>query len=300
MTIEQLRIFLEVARLSHVTRAAEVLGLTQSAVSAAIMALEARHGVALFHRVGRRIEITPAGTVLIDHARQILRQMAEAEAALNDSSGRIAGPLRVQASQTVASYFLPPVLVAYRSRYPDVLLGFADGNTASVAQAVADGEADLGVVEGLVLRPEIEVTPLISDRLAVLVGPRHPWADGRRLRKPDLQAASWVLREAGSGTRAAFDAALAAEGIDSAQLAVTLELPSNEACIAAVETGHAATAISERAAAAYLAQGLIIAAGHDFAPRWFTLLRHKDRAPGPTARAFMEMVRAYADGEGLD
>ena len=294
MTLEQLRIFLAVARVNHVTRAAETLGLSQSAVSAAIAALEARHGVTLFHRVGRRIEITQAGTALMDHAQAILRQVAAAEAALNDCSGRIAGPLRVQASQTVASYFLPPILVAFRSRHPEVSLSFADGNTATVAQAVISGDADLGLVEGLVHSPVLEVSPLVADRLAVLVGPDHPWAAGQALTKADLLAAAWVLRESGSGTRAAFDAALAAQGLDPRAINVLLELPSNEACLAAVGSGKAATAVSARAAAAHTVRGLLATAGYSFAPRWFAMLRHNDRAPGAAARAFIAMVREHA------
>lgn len=294
MTLEQLRIFLEVARISHVTRAAETLGLTQSAVSAAIAALESRHAVALFHRVGRRIEITPAGLALVDHARAILRQVADAETALDDSTGRIAGPLRVQASQTVASYFLPPALVAFRAQHPQVDLRFSDGNTASVARAVAAGEADLGVVEGLVHDSGLEIRALVQDRLKVVIGANHPWAKGRTLSAGDLLSGAWVLRETGSGTRAAFDAALAAGGVDGGALNVLLELPSNEACLAAVQSGKAATIVSGRAAAPHIAQGIVAVASYRFEPRWFTLLRHKDRAPGPAARAFIAAVQAQA------
>jgi DNA-binding transcriptional LysR family regulator len=114
MTLEQLRIFVEVASREHVTRAAEVLNLTQSAVSAAISALEMRHGVILFDRVGRRIALTEAGRLFVDEARGVLERARAAELALADLGGSAAGVLRIHASQTVASYWLPSRLVSAR------------------------------------------------------------------------------------------------------------------------------------------------------------------------------------------
>ena len=90
------------------------------------------------------------------------------------------------------------------------------------------------------------------------------------------------------------DAALAAQGLDPRAINVLLELPSNEACLAAVGSGKAATAVSARAAAAHTARGLLATAGYSFAPRWFAMLRHNDRAPGAAARAFIAMVREHA------
>ncbi|MGC7532343.1 LysR family transcriptional regulator, partial [Pandoraea pneumonica] len=85
--LEQLRIFLAVAEREHVTRAAEVLNVTQSAASGAIAALEAQHDVKLFHRVGRRIELTDAGRMFADEARAVLARAASAELALSEYGG---------------------------------------------------------------------------------------------------------------------------------------------------------------------------------------------------------------------
>src|SRR4051812_21868181 len=108
MTLEQLRIFLAVAEREHVTRAAEALNLTQSAVSAAVRALEERHGIALFHRVGRRIELSEAGRIFRNEAERVLARAQAAELVLSELGGARRGTLAVQASQTVASYWLPP------------------------------------------------------------------------------------------------------------------------------------------------------------------------------------------------
>ena len=143
MTLEQLRIFVAVAERQHVTRAAEALHLAQSAVSAAVSGLEGRHGAKLFHRVGRGIALTEAGGVFLVEAKAVLSRAAAAELALAELGGLKRGTLSVMASQTIASYWLPRHLVAFRRRYPGIDIRLAVGNTAQVAHAVQDGTADL-------------------------------------------------------------------------------------------------------------------------------------------------------------
>ena len=113
MTLEQLRIFVAVAERQHVTRAAAELHLTQSAVPSAISALEPRHDVRLFDRVGRSIVLNPVGEAFLAEARAVLAQAQAAERALADFGGLRRGRLAVAASQTVASYWLPPRLAAF-------------------------------------------------------------------------------------------------------------------------------------------------------------------------------------------
>src|ERR1700722_14224888 len=153
MTLEQLRLFVAVAEREHVTRAAAVLHRTQSAVSAAVAGLEQQSGVTLFHRVGRRVVLTEEGRVFLAEARAVLAQTDAAERALADLAGMKRGNLSVMASQTIASYWLPPKLVAFRARHPQVMVKVLAGNTAEVAEAVADGRVEIGLVEGAVHDP---------------------------------------------------------------------------------------------------------------------------------------------------
>jgi DNA-binding transcriptional LysR family regulator len=118
MTLEQLRVFVAVAERQHVTRAAEALNLAQSAVSSAIAGLEARHEVKLFNRVGRGIELTQAGTLFLAEARAVLARAESAELVLSELGGLERGTLVVQASQTIASFWLPRHLVAFRRPIP--------------------------------------------------------------------------------------------------------------------------------------------------------------------------------------
>jgi DNA-binding transcriptional LysR family regulator len=114
MTLEQLRIFVAVAERQHVTEAARALNLAQSAASHAIASLEMRHDTKLFNRVGRHIELTEAGRALLVEARTILAQVERAELALSEFGNLGRGTLTIQASQTIASYWLPRHLVAFR------------------------------------------------------------------------------------------------------------------------------------------------------------------------------------------
>jgi DNA-binding transcriptional LysR family regulator len=295
MTLEQLRIFVEVASREHVTRAAEVLNLTQSAVSAAISALEMRHGVILFDRVGRRIALTEAGRLFVDEARGVLERARAAELALADLGGSAAGVLRIHASQTVASYWLPSRLVAYHERFPRVDLRLTVGNTRSAAEAVVAGAADLAVVEGEIATPELTRSLVARDRLVLVVGSRHPWADGRKLRAEDLLETSWIMREKGSGTRSAFETHLAGLGIDPQSLSVVLEMPSNEAAIAAIEAGLAATVLSSRATEFHSLAGTLRVANFAMPSRAFSTLHHGERHVTRALAAMLELLGKASD-----
>ena len=290
MTLDQLRIFVAVAERQHVTRAAEALNIVQSAVSAAVSGLEGRHAVKLFHRVGRGIELTDSGRIFLGEARAVLARAEAAELVLADLSGLRRGVLRVHASQTIASHWLPRHLVAFRATYPEITVRLAVGNTADVAQAVNEGASELGFVEGEIDDPALASTAVAEDRLVLVVPPSHPFAATDALKAADLAALPWVLREEGSGTRSVFEAALAAQGILPRDLTVALELPSNEAVLAAVEAGAGASVLSEVVVAGKLANGALDAVPFPLPTRTFRMLRHKERYRSRAADALLDVI----------
>src|ERR1700676_1922797 len=175
MTLEQLRIFVAVAERQHVTQAARSLNLAQSAASHAIAALESQHDTKLFDRVGRRIELTEAGHVFLAEARAVLARAEAAELALSEFGGLKRGTLSVQASQTIASYWLPRHLVAFRRAYPQIQIRLAIGNTAQVAAAVESRIADLGFVEGTVHNERLTSATVAHHQLVIVETPGHDW-----------------------------------------------------------------------------------------------------------------------------
>ena len=294
MTLEQLRIFIAVAERLHVTQAAAALNMTQSAASAAIQALETSVGTPLFHRVGRHIELTEAGAVLLPEAKAVLQRLAQAGQALDDLAGLRRGRLALWASQTISGYWLPAHLHRFKAAWPGVEPHLTIANTAEVARAVREGDADIGFVEGDVDDPLLARTPVGTDRLLLVVGATHPWAtlSPAALQPAELLQTGWVLREAGSGTRQIFEDALRAYGIDPQQLNVTLELPSNEAVRAAVEAGAGATVISGLVASARIATGSLHEVGLPFPERRFVALRHGDRRRSRAETALMDSIRS--------
>ncbi|MCJ2184587.1 LysR substrate-binding domain-containing protein [Novosphingobium sp. 1949] len=291
MTLEQLRIFVGVAEREHMTAAARALHVTQSAASAAIAALEERHAIKLFHRVGRGIALTEAGRLFLTEARGVLARAGAAEHVLDELSGLKRGTLRVIASQTIAAYWLPPILAAFHGLYPEIAIDLAIGNTEQAATRVHDGDADLGIVEGAIDDPSLAHWPIGEDRL-LLVGAK-PFTQGP-LDAAWLRQARWVQREPGSGTRSTFDTYLRARGIDPDTLDVALVMPSNESVRTAVEAGAGVAVLSALVVAPAIEAGLLHVAPLAFAPRPFFGLRHKERYRTRTAEALLELIGKQA------
>ncbi len=299
MTLEQLRVFVAVAEREHVTRAGAFLNLTQSAVSAAIAALEQEFGLKLFHRVGRGISLTEAGKFFLIEARGILGRAESTRTAMAELSGLERGRLSIHASQTISSYFLPGFLVRFHAKYPGVELRVSVGNTSQVVSAVTNGEAELGFVEGPVNDPHLAVEIVGSDQMIIVVAPNHAWAAKPVLTTEDLAAGNWVLREDGSGTRAVFADALAALGVDPGRLRVEIALPSNEAVRMAVEQGAGAAALSSLVCAEGVKVGRLVQVKADLPRRHFHAIQHVDHYRSRSVAALLSLIAEGSGGVGF-
>jgi DNA-binding transcriptional LysR family regulator len=244
MTLEQLRIFVAVAYIEHFTRAAERLGISQSAVSAAIAALESRYKILLFDRSHRHVELTPAGNSLLLEAEQILARVDLTTRRLDDLANLRIGRVAVAASQTVANYWLPPHLVTLQQRYPGVVIDVWCCNSSEVEKRVARGEADVGIIERQPSDDAFTVETLIADELVAVVGAKHAWFGRERVGWHELPQTPWIMRELGSGTRALFEAALVDHCVPPAALDIALVLRSGEAVRSAVVASTCAAVIS--------------------------------------------------------
>lgn len=290
MTLEQLRIFVAVAEREHVTQGARDLKLTQSATSAAIAALEARYATKLFDRVGRRVALTDAGRLFLPEAKAVLARAFAAETVLADLAGLRRGSLILAASQTVANYWLPPVIHRYQSRCPGITIKLTIGNTETVAAQVHEGVANLGFVEGAIENAMLSVESLGVDELVLVVPSDHPWTLHPPDPAKDFKTARWVMREAGSGTRSILETTIAAFGVKIRDLDISMEFPSNEAVRAAVEAGAGVTVISKLVAASSLKAGTLVAVDVGLSKRQFFMLRHKERYVTQAERELLRLV----------
>lgn len=316
MTFEQLRIFMAVAEREHVTRAARALDLTQSSVSAAVASLEREFGTRLFHRVGRGIALTEAGRLFLDEARAILARADAASSLMRDVAGLARGRLSIKASQTIASNVLPAALVAFRRSYPGIALAVSLGNSSDVARAVLEGSVELGFVEGpasALASPLLAAELIGHDELALIVPQGHPWsspawsnaAEARpELGAAELAAGTWVLREDGSGTRAVFIDAMAGLGVKAAALDIAIELPSNEAVLAAVAAGAGGALLSLSICADGIAAGRIARVPIALEKRAYYAVQHAERTRSRAVAALLAILRrpqrSEFDGAAMD
>jgi DNA-binding transcriptional LysR family regulator len=306
VTLNQLRTFLAVAETGSVRAAAQDLVVTQAAVSASLAALQKSLGVALLEPDGRGLRLTAAGRAYAGYVRRVLGLLDEAGRAAAAAADPERGELRIAAVTTAAEQILPGLLSGFRTRYPRLGVRLEAGNRDRVRGLLDRHQVDL-VLGG---RPEpgwdVEVLAERPHQLVVVAAPglaasaqeaapasgrpaeaapasgrRGP--DGSRL-LPWLARQAWLLREPGSGTRAATDALLTE--LDIAPL--TLMVGSNGAIRESASVGLGVTLISREAVAAELADGRLAALpvpGTPLHRDWY-LVAH----PGPLPPAAGRLV----------
>ncbi|MCO8276419.1 LysR family transcriptional regulator [Actinoplanes sp. TRM 88003] len=249
-------LLLSVARLGSVGRAAAEHRISQPAASARLRELERRVGLTLLHRTPRGSTLTETGALVADWARSAIDAAEALAAGLAALRATHESRLTVAASQTVAEYLLPAWLVALRAAHPGLAVTLQAANSADVAAAVLTGQVELGFVEGPDLPSGLQAEVVATDRLTVVVAPAHPWARRRRaVTAAELAEAPMVSREAGSGTRRAFEQALG----DLVAVAPLLELSSTTAIKHAVAAGSGAAVLSSLAVTAELTAGTLVA-----------------------------------------
>jgi DNA-binding transcriptional LysR family regulator len=209
----ELAAFVAAIEAGSVHGAADALGLTQSAVTKRLQALERRLGEELLERGRLGVRPTAAGRVLYPQARHALMALRDAEAAVVAHRGEHGETLVLAASHTIGEFLLPDWLIAFGAGTPNVHVEVDIVNSPGVLAALRERRAQLGFVEGRDALTGFTTRTLRRDELAVVVAPGHRWARRRSLRARELTREPYLAREAGSGTRAVIDHALAGAGV---------------------------------------------------------------------------------------
>jgi DNA-binding transcriptional LysR family regulator len=196
-----LRTFLTLARLGNFSRTGQHVGLSQSAVSRHIRALEDTLGLRLFQRLGRRAVLTAAGQTLRTRLETLMREAESLPRVIRDLAEGVQGDIRIGTSITAAHAILPPLLGAYRRRYPRVGVALKPGDSAEVLESLARGEIDLAFVGSDALPPGTSIVAEIPDQVVFIAPHAHPLA-GRRVKAADLAGCEFIQRDAASDTRA--------------------------------------------------------------------------------------------------
>jgi DNA-binding transcriptional LysR family regulator len=288
-TLRQLEVFLAVARLGSVSRAASELAMSQSAASGSLADLERQFDVRLFDRAGKRLQLSDLGGSLRARAQGVLDQAHDLERGLEGQ--KEAARLRVGATLTIGNYLAAGLMARFMRQYPAAEVTLAVGNTEEIARQVGNFEIDVGLIEGEVAQPELEVTPWRDDELVVFCAPDHPFARKRVLNDRDLRSAAWIVREHGSGTRQAFDRAM--RGL-LPELRIALTLQHTEAIKRAVAARLGVGCVSRIALDDAFSRGSLKACRvphRDFRRQFFFLLhRRKFRSAG--IASWIELCRA--------
>lgn len=228
-SLKQIEVFLATAHHQNLSKAADTLSMSQSAASESLKTLENQFDVALFDRIGKRLQLNSFGRSIQKEAEVLLEQARSLEHALLRHQD--VGSIKVGATLSIGNYLAINILSEYRKRFPDAVATLEVANTTHIAEKVLNFELDIGLIEGEVSNPDLDVREWRDDELVVFCSPEHPFSRKQALSDEDLLHASWVLREHGSGTRQAFDYAM--HGLIS-QLDVSLELQHTEAIKRAV------------------------------------------------------------------
>jgi LysR family transcriptional regulator, low CO2-responsive transcriptional regulator len=251
----QLRVFAAVAENLSFTRAAEVLFLTQSAVSHQIAKLEQHLGTSLFERRGRGVTLTDAGKVLLTHAKRVFTALADAEAAVRAVSKPDAGRLRIGASSTACQYLIPEALREFRECFPSWSLSISPGDSPEVSEAVLNNDIDLGLLVRADRRPKLAYHELFDDELGFLVSPLHPWAKAKKAERRELGQQKMVLYRRQSATFRMVERYFVKM---RAELPDWIELGSMEAIKELVKLGLGVSIVAPWIARPELAEGSLV------------------------------------------
>ncbi|MEM7142688.1 MAG: LysR family transcriptional regulator [Actinomycetota bacterium] len=293
--LHALDLYVSVVELGSLSKAASRHRITQPSASGRIRSLERQLGITLLERTPSGSTPTVAGTLVAEWAESVLRSADELNAGVAALKARRAGRLRVAASLTIAEYLLPAWLQQFLRTRPADSVKLEVANSSAVLERLRAGRADVGFVESPDSTTDMTEQVVAHDRLRVVAGNDHPWA---RLGAVPLEAivtTPLILREVGSGTRDAFEAALA-EHTDMRPTAA-LELGSTAAIRAAVIAGGPPTVISERAIQGDLDASVLVAVevpGLRIDRRLRAVWPRSKELP-PLARALLDQIGSPVD-----
>jgi DNA-binding transcriptional LysR family regulator len=290
-TLRQLEVFLATARHENISRAAEQLAMSQSAASGSLKELEKQFGVQLFDRIGKTLQLSELGQQLRPEAERLLDQAAELEQSLGGES--VHGKLKIGATLTIGNYIAVDLIADYRSRYPDTDVALRVANTETIAEQVASYNLDMGLIEGELQRPDLNISHWRSDELTVFAHPQHPLVankNNKPLTDKELTAEEWIVREPGSGTRQAFNRAF--QGI-LPDLKIGMELQHTEAIKRAVESGLGIGCLSRICLEDAFKRGSLVplpVPHRDFRREWY-LISHRKKYHGAALAAWYDLCQ---------
>jgi DNA-binding transcriptional LysR family regulator len=289
MDLDNLKTFLEVARLGSFSRAAEKVLRSQPAVSAQIRQLEQEYGKRLFDRNAKSVRLTPAGEIVFDYAQQLLTLQTRAQQAVAEQDGIRSGTLSIGANEGTFLYVLPRVLAKYHKQFPKVKISVYRSFTHKVTTKVEEGAVDLGILTMPVKSPSLEVIPVFRDRILLMAGSASPLFGKKTATLEEFAAQPIILPKTGS-IRKLMEKNLRPFRDN---LNVTMELTSVVMIKRFVRAGFGVSLICRSFAAENVQRGEVKLLQIEGLDLWreLALVYRKDRSLPLIASAFVEVAR---------
>jgi LysR family transcriptional regulator, low CO2-responsive transcriptional regulator len=287
-TFRQLRVFNEVARHLSFVRASEQLHLTPPAVTMQVKELEGHVGMALFERKGKQVSLTTAGEYMLVYARKILATLKDAEDAAARLQRAEVGILTIGMVGT-AKYFLLQLLAEFRTRHPGVDLRIAMGNRDQLVKMLQNSEVDIAVMGRPPKELQTRAEPFAAHPHVFVAAPDHPLVARGLITAEDLLPYEFIVREKGSGTRAAMERFFSDVKLEPR---LNMQLNSNETLKQAVMAGLGLGFLSLHTIGLELSQGLIALLNVEEGPvvRAWNVVHTQSKLLSPAAEAFRYFV----------
>jgi DNA-binding transcriptional LysR family regulator len=294
-TLRQLKTFFEVAKLESVSKAAEKLFITQPAVSMQLRQLEDEFGIALFESVGRNIRLTNAGRDFMTQAAQVIASLKDLEAVMAEHVGMKRGQIDLGVVST-SKYFIPMLLVQFNKLFPNIDVTLHIDNKENIFGMVERNEVDLAISGRI--PPELDYVGEVfaSNPQAFVCAPTHPLSRKKNITFDMLSEHKMVVRERGSGTRAAMEKCFKDH---NATMSVLMEMPSNETIKQAVMANMGLSFLSTRTLRHELASGHMVVMDVVDTPiqgQW-QVVHLRNKKLSPTLKAFKQFL--IEQGEAL-
>ena len=293
INFRQLRAFVSIGRLSSFTRAADALHATQPALSAQIRELEEALGVKLFDRSTRSVTLTQAGEDLLPVVDNVLADLGSVVERARDVARRNTGRVTVAALPSLAATMMPAVVARMRAQHPGIAIVIRDALAERILGLIRADDVDFALTSAPPVDPQLQFTPLFTDRMVAVLPAGHPVAKAKSVRLADLLDAPLVLMDRDSSVRRSVDAACASIG--------RLAEPAYEAAymstaIGLVRAGLGATLLPSSAAELRAAGDLVVRnLDTPRVERELGILKQRRRAYSPAAEAVVAVLRDVAE-----
>jgi len=251
----RLQVFHSAATNLSFTRAAKELYITQPAVTGNIKELENILGINLFDRGKNGISLTKAGDVLLRYTKQAMEDYKKMEYEIGQLKNSFSGKLKVGASTTIEQYVLPPILVRFNRKYPDIEILLYNNNTMHVEKDVLQHEVDLGIVEGNTGNKEFRYIPFMKDEIVAVAHTSQPVSKKIQITLEEFKRMPLIVRETGSGSLDVIISALQKHKIRQKDLNIKMYLGSTESIKTYLTNANCISLISIQAVRKEIAKG---------------------------------------------